>query len=156
MTIWYAEVISLCQYCADIGLYIVAKIPTRHSLRVPCSCARMCRQLAPSCTSVSPSEALSILATDPYFPNSKSQKIYKPEFFGWVKATKENKLSLETAGVHLVKGKLGVSDTTHSTTDAEGSEEREESRFGGQISKHVLATEFMPMLRLLQRTGHGM
>lgn len=79
------------------------------------------------------------------------QKIVKPQFFEYLRMRRGRQESVTAAGKWLVaqnvarQGLLTVEETQDDSASS--------GRWGGQLSQSVLATEIMPCLRLLKKTG---
>jgi hypothetical protein len=86
------------------------------------------------------------------------QKMFKPDFFRWVKSGKVNQATLVDVTRWLTRA--GESAQQRDTLDGmwEPTDNQEEvpiNMYRGQRSNAVLATEFLPMIRLLKRQGQG-
>ena len=78
--------------------------------------------------------------------------MFKPDFFRWIKVGKINQSVLDDAARFIANqsNELHSSEIDRQEDDPDS---MERNVYRGQRSKGVLATEFLPMMRLLRRRG---
>lgn len=132
--------------------FIVAKVATRHCLCFSCCSTRRSEWSSDSRTEVGsafPRSSVGILT--PIRDARNHQKIVKPQFFEYLRMKRGRQESVTAAGKWLIarsvarQGLLSLEDTQDDNESY--------GRWGGQLSQSVLATEIMPCLRLLKKTG---
>jgi hypothetical protein len=84
--------------------------------------------------------------------------MFKPDFFRWIKSGKLNQATL--ADVTRWLARAGESAQPRDSLDGmweptDNQKDVSTNMYRGQRSNAVLATEFLPMIRLLKRRGHG-
>lgn len=84
--------------------------------------------------------------------------MFKPDFFRWIKSGKLNQATL--ADVTRWLARAGESAQPRDSLDGmweliDDQEDVSTNMYRGQRSNAILATEFLPMIRLLKRRGHG-
>lgn len=97
---------------------------------------------------VAPVRLLSQAEIDSAESNRNNQKLVKPQFFGHLKAKRENEGSITEAAKWLTTKCIRQNEIAKEADDGQTY-----GGWGGQLSRKVIATEFMPGLRLLKKNG---
>jgi hypothetical protein len=78
--------------------------------------------------------------------------MFKPDFFRWVKVGKINQSVLDDTS-RFIADQSSELHSSELDTQEDDPESTNNNVYRGQRSKAVLATEFLPMIRLLKRRG---
>lgn len=131
---------------------VVAKISAGDRLCFSCCCAWNIEWPAASCSEV--------IVARPKIPNDPAyispccsthrnlQKLVKPQFFDYLQRQRERQEAIDAAMKWFSSRHMARASSRNADGDGD-----EEVSWGGQTSRGVLATEYMPCFRALKKAG---